>query len=97
MERALDVFGAVDDGWLISLDVLSDTLGAQPEVTNLPLVGVTVRSRRGSQVIVAAARSADDHITHTIQAPRRVWIERTDDGADVAVELVHSVRVIASL
>lgn len=91
-KRALDEFSAIHEGWLISLDVLSDTFGAQPEVTNLPLVGVTFEADHGGQVIVAAARSADDHITHTIHAPRRVWIERTDDGADVALEIESADR-----
>ena len=36
----LNEFSAVHDGWRVSLDVLTPELGAQPEIANLPLVGV---------------------------------------------------------
>jgi hypothetical protein len=85
--RALKEFSASHQGWLVSLDILSPTIGAQPEITDLPLVGVTFEPDDGGTMTMTAAPSADDHITHAIRSPSRVWIERTDAGADVALEV----------
>jgi hypothetical protein len=86
--HTLDEFSAVHDGWLVSLDILAPALGAQPQIHDLPLRGVTAESdSRGPAITIAAARSDGEHITHIVHAPSRVRIERTDDGADVALEI----------
>lgn len=84
---ALKEFSTMHAGWLVSMDVLSTTIGAQPEVTNLPLVGVTFEPANAGTMTVAVARSTSDHLTHAIRRPRHVWIERTEAGADVALEV----------
>ena len=81
----LDSFTAAHAGWLVSLDVLDPAIGAQPEVDNLPLLGVSAEG--GSAVTISAGRSPAEHITHTIHAPSRVHLERRDDGADVALQI----------
>ena len=83
----LDEFTAIHEGWLVSLDVLGSTIGAQPEITNLPLLGVSADRVTDGPITISAARSAAEHITHTIHAPSRVYIERRDDGADVALQI----------
>ena len=86
--RALDEFSAVHDRWLISLELLSPTLGAQPQIRDLPLLGVTAESRaRDSTITIAAGGAAAGHIEHVIHAPTRVRLERTNEGADVALEI----------
>lgn len=86
--RAFDEFSAVHEGWLISIDVLAPDLGAQPEVHDLPLVGIVAESREGEGTItISASGSSAAQITHTIHAPTRVWIERTDEGADAALQI----------
>lgn len=85
--QALSEFSAVHDGWLISVDVLAPTLGAQPEVHDLPLVGVVAEPRNGGSVTIAAGRSGAGQMTHIVQSPARIWVERTDDGADVALQI----------
>lgn len=84
---ALKEFSAIHDGWLVSLDILSTALGAQPQIIDLPLVGVTFEANNGGAMAITAGRSAADHMTHMIQAPSHLWIERTDAGADVALEV----------
>ena len=85
--QALSEFSAIHEGWLISVDVLAPALGAQPEVHDLPLVGVVLEPRNGGSITIAAARSGVSQITHMVQSPARIWIERTDDGADVALQI----------
>jgi hypothetical protein len=96
---ALKEFSAIHEGWLVSVDVLSDAIGAQPEVIDLPLLGVDFESAGVGLVTVSAARSADDHITHTIQAPRHIWMTRDERRAVVAVEIesADGARVIIRL
>ena len=86
--QTLNEFTAIHEGWLVSLDVLGPTIGAQPEINNLPLLGVSAdRADRDGTIMISAARSVGDHITHTIHAATRVYIERREDGADVALQI----------
>ena len=86
--ETLQAFTLMHEGWLVSLDVLSPEIGAQPEIRDMPLLGVVAEPRdRGDTISISAARSAVDHVTHTVHAPCRVWIERTDEGADVALQI----------
>lgn len=95
--RTLNEFAAIHQGWLISLEVLSPEMGAQREIHNLPLLGVSAEQIDGNGTItISAARSAGEHVSHTIHVPTRMHIERTDQGADVAlqVESGDGVRTI---
>jgi len=86
--QALEEFSAVHEGWLVSMDILAPTLGAQREVHDLPLVGVVAEPRTGGGTItISAAKPETGQITHTIHAPTRVRIERTNEGADVAMQI----------
>lgn len=86
--RTLDEFSALHDGWLVSLDVLAPELGVQPEIHDMPLRGVTAESHpSGPFITIAAARNDGEHITHIIHDPTHVRIERTNDGADVALQI----------
>jgi uncharacterized protein DUF5335 len=86
--RSLNEFSAMHDGWLISIDVLSNTLGAQPQIRELPLRGISAELRGAdSTIAISAARADGEHITHIIHAPTRVRIERTPEGADVALQI----------
>lgn len=86
--EALSDFSAIHEGWLVSLDVLSPAIGAQLEIRECPLLGVTVEPHDGEhRITIAAARTAADHITHVIDAPTRIWLERTDRGADAALQI----------
>ena len=85
--RVTAEFSAAHDGWLVSLDILSPDIGAQPDIIDLPLVGVTFEDLRAGTLTISAGRSAVPEITHTIQAPSHLWVERTDAGADAALAI----------
>lgn len=86
--QTLDDLSAMHEGWLVSVDVLSAEMGAQPEVHDLPLVGVVAEpDGDGGTITISAAHQDAGQITHTIHSPIRLWIERTDEGADAAVEI----------
>lgn len=86
--QTLNEFTAIHEGWLVSLDVLDPAIGAQPEIDNLPLLGVSAdRVDRGGTIMISAACSVGEHITHTIHGATRLYIERREDGADVALQI----------
>lgn len=86
--RSLDEFSEVHDGWLVSLDLLSAELGAQPQIHDLPLRGVTAEmNREHPSIIVSAAHADGEHVSHVIHDPTHVRIERTDEHADVALQI----------
>ena len=86
--QQLNEFTAIHEGWLVSLDVLGPELGAQPEIVNLPLVGVSAdRIDHDGTIAVSVMVSASGHFTHIIQGVARLCVERADDGADAALEI----------
>ena len=86
--RTLDEFSTVHEGWLVSLEVMGPTLGVQPQIHELPLRGITAEfGSREPAITIAASRADGEHFTHVIHAPTRVRIERTNEGADVALEI----------
>jgi hypothetical protein len=84
---ALNQFSVIHEGWLVSLDVLGSEIGAQPEFHDLSLLGVSADKVPEGAVVISAARSTAEHISHTIHAPTRISIERRDDGADMALQI----------
>lgn len=80
----LDAFSAQHSGWLASLDVISSEIGAQPLFTNQPLIGISLDRAAERRVVITAGKS-DECVTHVVEAPAQMWIERTEAGADVAL------------
>lgn len=73
-------------GWMINLDVLDSSIGAQRQLENWPLGGVTYEGDRGTSSLIVTARDPrGNHLSHPIQAPTRMWLEQRDDGADMAL------------
>ncbi len=84
----LDEFSAAHTGWRVSLELLEPDLGAQPEIDDLPLRGVTAEvAGREPAITIAAGSKSVGQITHTIHTPTRVRLEQNDAGADVALEI----------
>jgi Family of unknown function (DUF5335) len=84
-----DTFNRQHEGWLATLEVFSSDLGAQEQAHELPLEGVTVSSQTGTdeEIAISLGRSPEEHINHTIAEPTHVWVERTNEGANAALEV----------
>ncbi len=94
----LDEFSTTHEGWRVSLELLAPELGAQPEIDDLPLRGVSAEvGARDSIITIAAGWKDSEQITHTIHQPTRVQIEQSDAGADVALEVESSDHAKAIL
>ena len=86
--QRLNEFTAIHEGWLVSLDVLGPKIGAQPEIRSLPLLGVSADwIDHDATIAVSVARSATEHLDHIVHAVTRICVERTDDGADAALQI----------
>lgn len=86
--RRLNEFTHTHEGWLVSLDLLDAELGAQPEIDDIPLLGISAdRIDHDGRVTVSVTRSPSEHFTHVIEAVTRIYIERADDGAEAALQI----------
>lgn len=93
----LDEFSTAHQGWRVSLELLEPAIGAQPEIDDLPLRGVTAEVGKRASAITIAAGSKAGQITHTIHTPTRVQLEQNDAGADMALEIESSDHAKAIL
>ena len=96
--RFLREFSSIHDGWLISLDVMDPDLGVQPQLRSVPLRGVVAETRSSDpSIVIAGGRAEGGHMTHTVHEPTHVRVERTPEGADVALEIESADGVKALL
>ena len=85
--RQLDEFSRMHQGWLVSLEIQSRSLGAQSEFHQLPLVGVTAEAAKRNTISISVAEPTGGHFTHLIHSPTHLSIEKTDVGADAALNI----------
>ena len=84
-----DSFSRQHEGWLATLEVFGGEIGAQEAGHELPFEGVSVAAEKGKRqdIAISVGKTVEDHISHTIVNPVHVWLEQTDGGADVALEI----------
>ena len=84
-----DGFSRQHEGWLATLEVMGTDIGAQQEARDLPLGGITATSKGSApeSIAISLGNTAQDHVTHTITGPTRVWLEQTSQGANAALEI----------
>jgi hypothetical protein len=91
----LDTFSRQHEGWLATLEVFATDIGAQQEARDLPLVGITPTSKdsKPETIAISLGKTPDDHVTHTVTGPTRVWLEQTSEGANAALEIESADNV----
>lgn len=91
----LDTFSRQHEGWLATLEVLGPDIGAQQEAGDLPLEGITATSEDDAvqSIAISLGKTPEDHITHTIIGPTRIWLEQTSLGANAALEIESADEV----
>jgi hypothetical protein len=90
-----DRFTQQHEGWLASLEVFAPEIGAQQEARDLPLEGIstTAKGSQSQTIAISLGKSAEDHITHTIAEPTRLWLEQTSQLANAALEIESADEV----
>jgi len=85
----LDDFSHRHVGQPVTLELLDDDLGDQPEAVELPHVGVSLDPKDSAgeivEIIVGGEPSAD--VNHIVRRASRVRIAKTDQGDDQALEI----------
>lgn len=91
----LDRFSRQHQGWLATLEVLGADIGAQQEASELPLEGISATSAddESRAIAISLGKAPDDHVTHAIIEPVRVWLEQTSEGAAAALEIESADEV----
>ena len=85
-----DVFSKQHEGWIASLEILGDQVGAQTEAIELPFEGISVSTEDEPQsLVINLGRTADDHVSHTVERPQHVWLRQTEEGANDSLEIVE--------
>ena len=84
-----DSFSNRHQGWVVTIEVFGSDIGAQVEARDLPLQGITADSKRsnGELISIIVGDTPDNHMTHSIPAPKQVVLKRTEHGADEAIEI----------
>jgi uncharacterized protein DUF5335 len=94
----LGEFSAIHEGWLVSLDVMGSDLGVQPQFRDVPLRGIVAETTLSEPAItIVGGRPDGGRATHVIHGPAHVRIERTPEGADVALEVESGAGLTAIL
>jgi hypothetical protein len=96
----LNRFTIMHEGWLATLEVFGQEIGAQREIANLPLLGVSAdRVDQDGTIVISVARSAVEHLTHIIEGVAHIYVEQPNDGATAAlqVESVDGTKTLLQL
>jgi hypothetical protein len=94
--RSLDSFSRDHVGWSATLEVMGDDIGDQMEADALPLAGVSADAERRT-VWVALAKSADDHITHSIDHVSHLRIVDGESEPAIQIEAADGAKTLLRL
>jgi hypothetical protein len=78
-----DSFSRLYSGSSASLEILTDDLGAQYEIEETPLRGISY-DVSGLELHFA---TREGHLVHRIEKPERIEVEENDEGLITAVEI----------
>jgi len=84
-----DGFSRKHEGWLVNVEILGPEIGAQVEVRETPLAGITDEWHEveGNTIMIMTGAKPEGHMTHSISHPMSVSLEQTDAGADAALAI----------
>jgi hypothetical protein len=71
--------------WPVSLDVIPRADGQPREFTQIPLLGITAEPN--GPIVISVVGETGEHVTHIIHSPTRVLLDKTDRGANSALEI----------
>ncbi len=76
------------EGWEVTLEVLSPDIGDQIEQRHMLLAGVTAEvADQSDKIEIMMGGKPSGHITHIINAPTQVNLQLTDVGVYTAVQI----------
>ena len=88
--RFFEGFTRRHQGWLTTVRVVDERLGAQVEARDLPLEGIVVDAEVRGPISILLGSPSRTNIEHPVQRPEEVWVEMTEQGAEAALEIVSA-------
>lgn len=84
-----EVFSRQHEGWLATLEIFGQEIGAQAERGELPLKSVSLTPVVGKSeaITINLGKTPKDHIQNTVIEPTHVWLVQTSEGANAALEI----------
>jgi hypothetical protein len=84
-----DQFSRLHKGQPVTVETFAPDLGAQVNVRDLPLLGVTVEREApsGCRVVIAAGDSPDNQFAHVIDRPSHVRVAEWNDAVSSALQI----------
>ena len=77
------------EGWIVTVEILGPEIGAQVEVRDTALEGITDEwdEVKGNTIMIMTGAEPEGHMTHSITHPASVSLKQTDEGADAALAI----------
>jgi hypothetical protein len=87
-----DAFSRKHEGLIVNVEILGAAIGAQVEVRETPLEGITDEwdEVKGNTIMIMTGAKPEGHMTHSITHPAAVSLEQTDEGADAALAITSN-------
>ena len=84
-----EVFSRQHEGWLATLEIFGQEIGAQAEHGELPLNSITLTPVVGKSeaITIDLGKTPKDHVKNTVIEPTHVWLVQTSEGANAALEI----------
>jgi hypothetical protein len=87
--KFINSFSSRHLGWVVDVEVFGPDIGAQVEGRGLTLQGLTNEwDETDRNLIVIMAGTRREHVTHSINHPTEISLERTDSGMDAALSIM---------
>jgi hypothetical protein len=71
----------------VAVEVMGGEIGAQIEGRSLLLGGISPADKDGQALALTLDSVNGEHLTHMVNHPTHVWLQRTADNTDEALEI----------
>jgi hypothetical protein len=91
-------FTRFHQGWIASVDIFSQALGAQKEANELVFAGIVAEKEHQGKITIEVmlGETTTHHLTHTIVAPTRVRFENSVENEILQIEEGGDTTVLIS-
>lgn len=88
-EQFFNDFSGKHFGRPVGIEVVGAEIGAQLEESGLTLEGITAEQQKvpGSTITIMLGANPSNHLTHLVERPVQVSLERDDQGEDFALAI----------
>lgn len=82
-----DSFSRQHEGWLANLELLEGMTDPQHGALSFEGISLDAKDDDAESIVISLATSPAEHVTHMIEHPRRVRLQRNEDGANASLEI----------